>query len=48
MPVWGIIVVIIGALICCGLCAYWIATAVRGSKERRDPAVHARGGLAKG
>jgi hypothetical protein len=41
MPVWGIIVAIIGVLICCGLCAYGISTAVRRSKERRDQAVHA-------
>jgi hypothetical protein len=32
MPVWGVILVIIGGVICCGLCAYGISTAVRRSR----------------
>jgi hypothetical protein len=35
MPVWAIILVIIGAVICCGLCAYGINTAVRRARDRR-------------
>jgi hypothetical protein len=41
MPVWGIALAIIGGVICCGLCAYGINTAIRRSKERRDRRVHA-------
>jgi hypothetical protein len=36
MPAWGITLVIIGAVLCCGLCAYGINVAVRRSKERRE------------
>lgn len=35
MPVWGIILVIIAAVSCCGLCAYGISTAVRRARHRR-------------
>jgi hypothetical protein len=41
MPVWGIVLLVIGGVICCGLCAYGISTAVRRSKERRDQGTHA-------
>jgi len=41
MPVWAIILVIIGGVACCGLCAYGITTAVRRSKARRDQGAHA-------
>jgi hypothetical protein len=40
MPVWGITLVTIGAVLCCGLCAYGINVAVRRSKERRAPKAH--------
>jgi hypothetical protein len=42
MPVWGIILVIIGGLICCGLCAYGISTAVRRARHRRAHGAHAQ------
>jgi hypothetical protein len=35
MPVWGITLVIIAAVICCGLCTYGISTAVRRARNRR-------------
>jgi len=35
MPVWAVILVIIAALICCGLCAYGISTAVHRTRDRR-------------
>jgi hypothetical protein len=42
MPVWAVILVAIGAVICCGLCAYGISTAVRRGRDRRAPSAHAR------
>jgi hypothetical protein len=36
MPVWGVTLVIAGAVLCCGLCAYGINVAIRRSKERRE------------
>jgi hypothetical protein len=41
MPVWGIVLAIIGGLLCCGLCAYGISKTVRRAKDRRDQRVHA-------
>jgi hypothetical protein len=41
MPVWGIILIVIGAVLCCGLCAYGINTAIRRARERRDREAHA-------
>ncbi len=41
MPVWGIILVAIGVVICCGLCAYGISTAVRRARDRRAQGAHA-------
>lgn len=35
MPVWAIILVIIAAVICCGLCAYGISAAVHRTRDRR-------------
>jgi len=40
MPVWVIVLVVVGAVICCGWCAYGISTAVRRSRERHDRGVH--------
>ncbi len=40
MPVWGIILVIIGGAICRGLCAYGISTAVRRARDRRAQGAH--------
>jgi hypothetical protein len=41
IPAWGIILVIIGAAICCGLCTYGISKAVRRARERRHQDAHA-------
>jgi hypothetical protein len=41
MPVWSIILVVFGGVICCGLCVYGISTTVRRSEARRDPNAHA-------
>jgi hypothetical protein len=41
MPVWGITLVIIGAVLCCGLCVYGISVAISRSKERRELKAHA-------
>jgi hypothetical protein len=41
MPVWGITLVIIGAVLCFGLCAYGINVAVQRSKGRRESKAHA-------
>jgi hypothetical protein len=35
MPAWGVGLLFIGAVACCGLCGYGIARAVRRSRERR-------------
>jgi hypothetical protein len=36
MPVWGITLLIIGAMLCCGLCGYGINVAIGRSKEHRE------------
>jgi hypothetical protein len=36
MPVWGIVLAIVGGVICCGLCALGISTVIRRSRQRRD------------
>jgi hypothetical protein len=41
MPVWGILLVIIAAVICSGLCAYGMSTATRRARDRRAEGVYA-------
>ena len=40
MSTLAIVLIVAAACVCCALCAYGIATAVRRHLERRDPVTH--------
>jgi len=40
MPTLAIVLIVAAACVCCALCAYGIATAVRRHRDRRDRVLH--------